>query len=297
MARLRLVENLRTLGYAPFYFGLNRGHWEREGLEIAHIESPATSQTATLLLDGAADVSWGGPMRVMLHHHMDPACPLVCFAQVVARDPFVLVGREPNPHFRFTDLVGKRIGFACEVPTPWLTIQDDIARAGVDPLSLDRHPDRPMAENAALLASGALDVVQLFEPYIDDLVQSGRGHVWHRCTDRGDIGYTTFYATRETTTARRADCQALVRGMRAALADFHAASPDDIASALRGYFPDYAPDRLARIVATYRSHRLWAQDTALPPAAFLRLKAALVSGGLIAADMPYTHIVDADLST
>lgn len=39
------------------------------------------------------DVPWGGPTRVMMHHDADPRCPLVCFAQVVARDPFLLVGR------------------------------------------------------------------------------------------------------------------------------------------------------------------------------------------------------------
>ena len=45
----------------------------------------------------AVDVSWGGPMRVMMHHDADPRCPLVCFGQVVARDPFLLVGRTRKP--------------------------------------------------------------------------------------------------------------------------------------------------------------------------------------------------------
>ena len=63
--------------------------------------SPCTARTATSLLDGSVDVSWGGPMRVMMHHDADPRCPLVCFGQVVARDPFLLVGRTRKPAFRW----------------------------------------------------------------------------------------------------------------------------------------------------------------------------------------------------
>ena len=57
-------------------------------------------------------------MRVMMHHESARArggtSPLVCFAQVVARDPFILVGRKPNPQFRFEDLIGPRIGVATD---------------------------------------------------------------------------------------------------------------------------------------------------------------------------------------
>ena len=60
-----------------------------------------------------------------------------------------------------------------------------------------------------LLQRGA--VVQVFEPYADRLVSEGRGHVWHRFSERGDIAYTTFYATRRFTRARREAALRLVR--------------------------------------------------------------------------------------
>lgn len=164
MVRVRLCENMRAFGYAPFYFALAGGHFTRAGVEIELITSPSASLTGRMLLEGAADVSWGGPMRVMQHHQADPACPLVCFAQVVARDPFVLVGRAPNPQFRFQDLLGRRVAVANEVPTPWLMLQDDLARAGIDPASLLRTRDQPMQDSAAALLADQADVVQVFDP-------------------------------------------------------------------------------------------------------------------------------------
>ena len=115
--RLTLCENMRAAPYVPFYLALAGGYWESEGLDIHHVVSPSTARTATALLDGKVDVSWGGPMRVMMHHDTDPRFPLVCFGQVVGRDPFLLVGRKRNRAFRWRDLVGLRVAPAGDVPT------------------------------------------------------------------------------------------------------------------------------------------------------------------------------------
>ena len=294
MVRVQLCENMRAIGYAPFYFALAEEHFARVGVEIELLTSPSASRTGVMLLEGAADVSWGGPMRVMMHHQADPACTLVCFAQIVARDPFVLVGRVPNPRFRFQDLLGLRVCVATEVPTPWLMFQDDLARAGIDPASLPRTSDQSMDASAAALLAGEVDVVQVFEPYVDQLTAAGC-HVWHRFSARGDIAYTTFYATRDYTDRQRDACGLLVRGMAAAQLAFHAASAETIAAAIQPFFPATSAAALTRMIAGYRNAGLWARTPALPVASFVRLKAALLSGGLIDHDFPFDRIVDAEL--
>ena len=287
---------MRAVPYVPFYLALAGDFWRSEGLEVKHVLSPSTSRTATGLLDGSVEVSWGGPMRVMMHHDADPACPLVCFAQVVARDPFVLVARGRNPGFRFQDLAGLRVAPAGDVPTPWMTFQDDLQRAGLDPASIAGPRVRAMATNIKAYMRGTVDVVQVFEPHADALVSEGRGHVWHRFAERGDIAYTTFYAPRRFTHARREACRRLVRGIARAQAALFAAKPAEIADAVASFLPKVARQALTRIIDSYRASGLWAQRPDLPAAAYLRLKAALVSGGLICNDPPYERLVDAELS-
>ena len=174
--------------------------------------------------------------------------------------------------------------------------QDDLARAGVDSATLDRAPDREMAENANLLESGDLDVVQLFEPYADDLVEKGAGYIWHRFAARGEIAYTSFYTTRRFAADQRDTCRALVRGIACAQQALHRETPLAIAEAIADFFPDRATAQLARIIHGYRKSELWARTPELPAAAFVRLKAALLSGGLIGYDAPYDELVDAELS-
>jgi NitT/TauT family transport system substrate-binding protein len=68
--------------------------------------------------DGPVEVLWADPMRVMKHHDQNPRSPLVCFVEIVCRDPFSIVGRYPYSHFRLADLAQMRVATVSEVPTP-----------------------------------------------------------------------------------------------------------------------------------------------------------------------------------
>ncbi len=286
-----LYENMRTVVYVPFYLAIVRGDWAAEGIAVSVQTSPSTPETAQGLIDGRADVSWGGPMRVMLHHDRDRDCPLVCFAQIVARDPSILLGRQSNQRFQFSGLAGKRVGVIAEVPTPWMTLQDDLGRAGVSLDDIDWVKEQSMAENAAALRAGEIDAVQIFEPYADALVQDGTGHVWHRCAVRGDSCWTSFYTTTAFTEREPETCRALVCGIERALAVLHKDNPLDTARSVGDYFPDLDAADLARMIHGYRASGLWARTTELPVTAFTRLKAAMISGGLISYDAPYGRLV------
>ena len=288
---IALYENLRTIVYAPFYLADRRGFWADQGINVRIHLSPDPVETAEGLLAGRADLSWGGPMRVMLHHDRDPDCPLVAFGQIVARDPFVLIGRAANPTFRFADLRDKRLAVATEVPTPWMTFQDDLTRAGLDPDQLDIAPPAPMHSAAARLAAGEIDVAQVLEPYASAAVAAGQAHIWHRFASRGDIGYTSFYTTRAYLEANPNTCTALLAGIAPALTAMATEPAADIAAELAPLFEDVPHSVLSAAIAGYQASHLWARNSDLPPAAFVRLKAALLSGGLIARDIPYDDVI------
>ena len=105
-----------------------------------------------------------------------------------------------------------RIATVSEVPTPWLCLQHDLRLAGIDPAGLDRIADRGMAENMAALRAGAIDVVQLFQPLAEELIEDRSGHLWYAAATRGPCSYTTFYARRGVLKAKREEFRRLVRG-------------------------------------------------------------------------------------
>jgi NitT/TauT family transport system substrate-binding protein len=287
-----LQETLRGVFYAPFYAALALGAFREEGVDVRFVSAPRPSDSARGLAEGTVDVTWGGPMRVMHTYEQDPTCDLVCFCEVVTRDPFFLIGRQAKPDFTLPDLMGKRVATVSEVPTPWLCLQEDIRRLGLDPAKLDRVTDRSMASNASALRRGEIDVVQLFQPFVEELLEEGTGHIWYAAAERGPTSYTTLYARRALLAQRREECLALVRALHRTLKWVHAGDGARLAAAIAAYFPKVPQKRLANALDRYKGLGLWGGDTRLPRSGYERLRAGLASGGLVSEGTPYEAAVD-----
>lgn len=293
---ITLQESLRGLFYAPFYAALARDAYAKEGVEVTFASAPTPGHAATNIMGGTADVCWGGPMRVMQTYHRMPDCDLVCFGEVVTRDPFLLVGRTPRPDFSVRDLVGLRVGTVSEVPTPWMCLQHDLRLADVDPASVTRVSDRSMADNCAALAAGDLDVVQVFEPFVSALVAAGTGFVWYAQASRGPTSYTTFYARRGVLTARRDELLRMVRAIYRTQQWVAGADGAEIAETVAGYFPAVPAAILAAACTRYKALKIWGTTPVLPRTGYDRLRDSLVSGGFVDPGTPFEVAVDNSLA-
>ena len=287
-----LQESLRALFYAPFYAALALGAYAEEGVDVEFQATPIPGTGHRNLIQGDADVVWGGPMRVMAEYDANPASDLVCFCEVVTRDPFFLVGREARPDFQMADLATMTIGTVSEVPTPWMCLQEDLRRAGEDPSRLRRISNRSMADNRSALLAGEIDVAQLCQPDVHDLVANGRGNIWYSAAARGYCSYTTLY-TRQRVMQRRADeLKRMTRAIYRTQKWFQAAPASAMASAIADYFPNVPASNLAAACASYRELGVWGNNPILPKDGYDRQKAGLLSGGLIQHAVPFEQAVD-----
>jgi NitT/TauT family transport system substrate-binding protein len=289
---ITLQENLRGILYTPFYSALALGAYRREGVEARFVSAPEPARAVEGLFDGAVDVAWGGPMRVMQTYDRRPDCDLVCFAEAVTRDPFFLVGREPRPDFTLAELYGKRVATVSEVPTPWLCLQEDLRRAGLDPEALPRVADRTMAENVAGLRRDEFDVVQLFQPFAEELIAAGNGHLWYAAAARGPTSYTSFYTRRATLAARREELKKVVRGLYRTQKWLHASPPEALADAVQSFFPTVPAPLLRAAIARYRALGVWGRDPILPRAGYERLRSGLISARFVKQAVPFEQAVD-----
>lgn len=288
---ITLQEALRGLFYAPFYAALTRDAFTHEGVEVRFVSSPSPGRALEALMDGTADVGWGGPMRVNEGYQTIPGADFKCFAEVVTRDPFFLMTRDAHPPFAPPALHGLRLGTVSEVPTPWLCLQHDLRLAGVDPAAIDRHAGGTMADNAAALLRGDLDVVQLFQPFVEELVEQGC-HIWWAAADRGPCSYTTFYARAPVLAAKHTELAAMVRAILRTQRWAGDAAPAAIAEAAAPFFPAVPPARLEAACARYQALGVWGHDPVLPQAGYDRLLAGLVSGGFVQPGTPFEQAVD-----
>ncbi len=288
--KIRLSENFRAVFYAPFYATLSQGFFAREGVDVELVDSSVPGAATTGLIDGSIDVTWGGPMRVMKARNEANGPQVVCFCEVVWKDPFYLVGRRRGT-FQLTDLSTVRFASVSEVPTPWLCLQHDLREIGIDPAELNRIPDRSMADNLEALRRGEIDVAQLFEPYVSQAVAQGAGEILHAQSGRGPTSYTTFLATRDSVRKNRAAFAAMTHAIGQMQVWLASARPEELAASVQAYFPAIPQATLADAFARYKAAGLWATDTAISRTGFARLADSLQSGGFIAKKPPYDDCV------
>ena len=292
-----LQESLRAIFYAPFYAALARGAFESEGVEIQFASSPRPQDAALRLMDGTVDVCWGGPMRVMETYQKNPGCLIICFGEVVTRDPFLLMGRRPpRAEFSLADLRSLKLATVCEVPTPWLCLQHDLRLAGIDPASIDRVSDQTMARNVEALRAGEVDVIQVFEPFPSLLLADKAAYVWYAAAQRGPTSYTTFYTRRGTLTKRRGELLRMVRAIARTETWVASASGAEIAATIAPYFSDLPRPILEAACTRYKALEIWNATPLLSRAGYDRLRDGLVSGGFVSPGTPFESAVDNSLA-
>ena len=276
-----LIENFRAVFYAPFYAACALGAYEAEGLEVELKMSAELGKALQAVTAGAGQVSWGGPLRIMAALDQDPKGGYAAFCEVVGRDPFFLVGRTPNPGFALAQLPRWALATVTEVPTPWICLQHDLRRAGIEPSVVKLAPARTMTGNAAALRAGEVDVIQVFQPYARALVDAGAGHVWYAAASRGPTSYTTFNTTRGFIEREPDTVLRLTRAMYRTLKWIAARDGRDIAEAIAGYFPDVPVTRLAACCDDYQSRGLWNRTPVLQREGLEWLRDAMLGAGAI----------------
>jgi NitT/TauT family transport system substrate-binding protein len=290
--KLTLIENFRALFYAPFYAAAELGAWRAEGLEVGMITPRTSAETIQILAAGGAEVSWGGPMRLMIALDRDPASDSVAFCEVVGRDPFFLLGRAPNRGFAMNDLVGPRLAVVSEVPTPWICLQRDLVLAGIDPKQVDLAPERTMAQNVAALRAGEVDVIQVFQPFAHSLLADGAGHLWYRASDRGLACYTTLNTTRSFIRSHPDTVLRVTRAMYRTQKWVATHSGAQLADVVGRYLPDVPHAVLADCFDGYRTTGVWSTDPTIQRAGLEWKREAMLSCGAISTGGSYEAYVD-----
>lgn len=287
-----LIENFRAVFYAPFYAAFALGAYDKEGVEVRLEMSSAADNTLKAVLAGTGQVSWGGPMRLLHAWDDNPACGLVSFCEVVGRDPFYLLGSEPNAGFRINDLATKTVAVVSEVPTPWYCLQYDLRLAGIDPASIRRSAARSMADNVALLRAGEVDVIQVFEPFAQQVVDAGIGHRWYAAASRGPATYTTLNTTRSFIERDPDTVLRMTRAMYRTQQWIAAHDGRALAEAITSYMPDIPLQTLAAACNGYKASGIWNANPIQHRAGLEWLRDAMLACNAIGTKCAYEDLAD-----
>jgi NitT/TauT family transport system substrate-binding protein len=197
--------------------------------------------------------------------------------------------------FSLQELAHLRLSLVSEVPTPWMCLQADLRDLGlnIEQLELSGQLKRgwTMAEQIHALDTQDIDVIQLFEPFVSEVLKSGRHNILYAAYSRGPTVYTAFICSQEGFAKKRAEFAQLNEVLGTLQTWLHTHSARDIAHIVQPYFAEFELDVLTSAIDRYLQNQVWAATPEISRAGFDRLADSLHSGGFIQTRILYESCI------
>lgn len=293
LTKIQLSEVTHSLFYAPQYVALSQGFFEEEGLEIELSNGQGADKVMTAVLTGQADIGFAGPEASVYVYNEGKEDNSIVFAQLTNGDGTFLMGREPDPDFKWSDLKGKTIIGGRKGGMPEVILQYVLRNNGLKP-GQDVKIDTTMqfAAMPGAFLGGQGDHVILFEPTASQMEKDGKAYILASLgKSSGEVPYTAYFARKSYIEQNPEIIQkftnAIYKGQR--WVDTH--TPEEIAQVIKPHFPDANADILTTVVKRYKEQNTWKKDPVLLEKDLYVLQKALQDAGVLQKMAPYSKIV------
>ncbi|MBA1334550.1 MAG: ABC transporter, substrate-binding protein (cluster 10, nitrate/sulfonate/bicarbonate) [Firmicutes bacterium] len=292
LVTIRLNEVVRSIFYAPQYVALNKGFFEEEGLKVELYTGQGADKTMTALLSGQADIGFMGPEASIYVFNQGKDDYSVIFAQLTQRDGSFLVGRNPEPDFKWENLKGKSIIGGRPGGVPEMTLEYVLKQHGVDPFKdVEIITNLQFTATAGAFAGGTGDYVALFEPTASMLEAEGTGTIVASIGEAGGpIAYTAYSALKSYIEKNPEIIQKFTNAIYKGQLWVDQHTPEEIAREIEPFFPDTDIDLLATVVKRYKDQDTWCKNPVMIPETLDHLQDIIQTAGELDKVVPYDKI-------
>ncbi len=293
LTKVRLSEVTHSIFYAPQYVALTQGFFKEEGLDIELSNGQGADKVMTAVLSGQVDIGFAGPEASVYVYNEGKEDYSVVFAQLTNGDGTFLMGRQPAPNFKWSDLKGKTVIGGRKGGMPAIVLQYVLSKTGLTPgkdVSIDTTMQFAAMPGAFIGGKG--DYVIIFEPTASSMEKEGKAYIVASLgKESGEVPYTAYF-TKKSTIAKNPQLiqkftNAIYKGQR--WVDSH--SSEEIAKAIRPQFPDDNEALLVSAVKRYKEQNTYKKDPILQEKDFYLLQQIIQDAGELNKTAPYGNIV------
>lgn len=289
---IRLNEVVRSIFYAPHYVAISEGFFEEEGMKIELTTGQGADKTMTALLSGQADIGFAGPEATIYVYNQGRDDYAVIFAQLTQRDGSFLVGRKPEPDFRWENLKGKTIIGGRPGGVPQMTLEYVLKEHGLDPYEdVEMITNLQFTATAGAFVGGMGDYSAEFEPTGSMMEAEGKGAVVASLgVAGGPIAYTAYCALGSYIEKNPEIIQGFTNAVYKGQLWVQQHSSEEIAKSIQPFFPDTDLKLLATVVDRYKEQDTWCPNPIIIPETFDRLQDIMESAGELDKKVPFENI-------
>ena len=291
LTKIRLNEVTHSVFYAPMYLADSLGYFRDEGIEIELTNGGGADKVMTAVLSGDADIGFCGPEAAFYVATGGTSDTPTVFAQLTMRDGSFLVGRQPEPDFKWENLAGKEILAGRQGGVPAMTFEYILKEHGVKDYKLNF--DVAFNNMTAAFIEGTANYCTMFEPVASEVQAAGNGYIVAAVgAASGEVPYTSYIAKKSWLKANRETAKGFLRALLKAVKYAQEESPETIAKGLTSAFPDTTEASLATSVRSYQGIDAWAKDLQITEKSYNRLLDIIEEAGELTERIPFATIAD-----
>ena len=296
--KLRVNEVTHSIFYAPFYAAINLGYFEEEGIEIDLVNGGGSDQSMTALISNSADVALLGPETAVYVVSEGASNTPVIFGQLTKRDGSLLVGRNPEPNFEWSNLIGKEIIGGRRGGSPAMALQYAIERVnnlpvGTGPNEVNINLDVAFNLVVGAFEAGTGDYCTMFEPTASEYVAAGKGYIVASVGEEcGEVPFTCFMAMQSYIDKNEGQIEGFLRAVMKGYNYLMTATDDQIYEALAPSFSTSTRSSIVSSVKTYIAIDAWMSTPVMEESAYNRLLAIMTNAGELDEPVAFGDVVD-----
>lgn len=291
--KIRLNEVTHSIFYAPMYAAINKGFFAEDNITVELTNGAGADKVMTALVAGEADIGLMGPEATIYVYNEGRENYIVNFAQLTNSDGSFLVGRQPEPDFKWENLKGKTVIGGRIGGMPEMVLEYTMKKNGIVPQQdVEVLTNIQFALMGGAFTGGTGDYVNLFEPVASQLEQTGQGYIV--CSlgkESGALPYTGFSATKEYIAENEEVIQRFTSSLAKAQAWIQTAPAEEIAEAIKASFPDTDDALLISSINRYRDQGSWAATPVFTEEAFELLQDIMAEASQLDKRAPYDALV------
>lgn len=294
LTKVRVCEVTHSIFYAPQYAAINLGFFEQEGIEIELSNGQGADAVMSAVLSGNIDIGFAGPEASVYVYNEGKEDHTQVFAQLTQRDGSLLVGREPDPDFQWTDLKGKQVLPGRKGGVPYMTLEYVLRKNGLDPaLDLTLDTSVQYALMTAAFTAGTGDYFTCFEPTASMLEAEGKGYIVAAVGEgAGEIPYTAYFAKKSYISENSDLIAAFTRAVYKGQQWVKTHSAAEIAETVASFFPDTDLDLLTASTQSYMDIGAWCDTPVMTETSFDLLQTVMQQAGELSKTAPFDKVVN-----
>lgn len=291
---IAVSEVTRSVFYAPQYVAISQGFFEEKGMEIELSTGQGADAVMTSVLSNQCDIGFAGPEAAIYVYNEGKEDYCQVFAQMTKKDGSFLVARNPSDNFSWQDLKGKTVIPGRKGGVPYMTLEYVLKKNGIDPQTDTTLDDSIKFDlMAGAFTSGNADYVTLFEPTASLTQNEGKGYIVASVGEAaGEIPYTAYFAKKSYIADNEQTIQDFTDAIYQGEQWVKEHSSQEIAEAVKDFFPDTDVELLAEVIQNYKDIDAWKDNPVLKEEDFNRLQEVMTMAGELKENAPYNKIVN-----